>query len=92
MQALVYLVLFLSGILLPHWVMRFDERRLSQTQLQRSFNQATHWSAVVAFSVLCLPVYFTRTRRSLWGFLLGVGWTSACVIAQAAIDYLMRLL
>ena len=64
---------FVLGILVPHWVLRWDERRLSVEGRRRAWNDASHWSAVVAFSFLCLPVHFVKTRRSLRGFLLGLG-------------------
>jgi hypothetical protein len=60
------------GIALPAWMLRFDERRLSQGMLARAWPKASFWSAVVAFGPLCLPVHFVRTRRSVAGLLLGL--------------------
>jgi hypothetical protein len=70
------------SIVVPWWVLRRDLARLPPHELDRSWNDASFWSAVVAFGPLCLPVHFIKTRRSLRGVLLGVFWM---VAASAAI-------
>jgi hypothetical protein len=65
------------GIALPRWIIGKDLARLSAARLARAWNDASVWSAVVTFGPLSLLVHFTRTRRSLLGFLLGVCWAAA---------------
>jgi hypothetical protein len=65
---------FVLGILVPHWLLLWDERRLSSEARNRAWNDASHWAAIVAFSFLCVPVHFAKTRRSAWGLLSGVFW------------------
>lgn len=65
-------VQILLGIVLSAWVVRRDERRLSAPARARAWNDASFWSAIVAFGPLALPVHYARTRRSVVGFLLGL--------------------
>lgn len=64
------------GIGLPALVIRRDILRLGPEKLARAWNDASLWSAVVAFGPISLIVHFARTRRSLWGLLLGLGWAA----------------
>jgi hypothetical protein len=73
----------LLGILLPAWVIRRDLAGLSAQRLARAWNEASLWSAVVTFGPLSLIVHFARTRRSLVGFALGVGWALVALVASA---------
>ncbi len=59
------------NIVVPWAALRFDMKRLPPERLARVWNDASFWSAVVVFGPLCLPVHFTRTRRSVWGLVLG---------------------
>ncbi len=59
------------GVALTAWVIRRDTRRLDPERYARSWNEASFWSAVVAFGPLSIPVHFARTRRTVLGFLLG---------------------
>lgn len=61
------------GVVLTAWVIRRDTRRLTPERYARSWNEASFWSAVVAFGPLSIPVHFARTRRTVLGFLLGCG-------------------
>lgn len=83
------------GILVPWWIVRRDLGRLSGERLDRAWNDASFWSAIVAFGPLCIPFHFTKTRRSLFGFLLGLGWMVLSVVvisaASAAAAWLMGL-
>ena len=73
MTSVLVLVLdLILGVMLTAWVVRFDMRRLTPERLARCWNDASFWSAVVAFGPLSIPVHFARTRRSVLGFLLGV--------------------
>lgn len=67
------------GIALPIWVIRRDLRGLPAERLARAWLDSTVWSAVVAFGPLALIVHFTRTRRSVLGFVLGLAWAAAAV-------------
>jgi hypothetical protein len=62
------------SIAFPIYVVRRDLARLSSEHLTRAWNDASLWSAAAAFGPLCLVVYFSRTRRSLAGFAVGVLW------------------
>ncbi|MEN9577633.1 MAG: hypothetical protein RJA70_642 [Pseudomonadota bacterium] len=73
------------GIALPHWVVTSDARRLSPMQRSRGWNVASHWSAVVAFSWICVPVHFAETRRSLGGLALGVLVSALGICVEAAL-------
>ena len=75
------------GVALPVWVIRRDLRRLSPERLARAWNDATVWSAVVAFGPLALIVHFTRTRRSLAGFGQGLGWALLGLALGAALAW-----
>ena len=75
MTSILTLVLeLLLGVLLTAWVVRFDRRRLPPERFLRSWNDASFWSAVVAFGPLSIPVHFARTRRSVLGFVIGCAW------------------
>lgn len=76
-------------IALTAWVIRRDLRRLSGEQLDRAWNDATFWSAIVMFSPLCVPIHFARTRRSLAGLALGLGWMLGVVAVSAAVSALL---
>jgi hypothetical protein len=69
------------GIAFSAWVVRTDMRRATPEQYARSWNDASFWSAVVAFHPLCILVHFARTRRSWLGLLLGILWMLLVVVA-----------
>ena len=77
------------GIVLPAWVVKRDERRLSDDRLQRAWPPATFWCAVVTFGFICLPIHFWRTRRSVKGLGLGVAWALAVAALQVGLGRLM---
>jgi len=68
------------GVVVTAWVVRFDMRRLPPDRLARCWNDASFWSAVVAFGPLSIPVHFARTRRSVLGFFLGLLWTAGVLV------------
>ena len=76
-------------IALTAWVIRRDLRRLAPDELDRAWNDASFWVAVVVFSPLCIPVHFARTRRSLGGFALGLFWLAAVMFALGVVDALL---
>ena len=71
------------GILVPWWILRRDLRQRPAEQLARAWNDASFWTAIVVFGPLCIPVHFIKTRRSLWGLILGVLWMAAAIAAIA---------
>lgn len=74
MQVLLQALAIALAIVVPHCIIRWDERRLDAIALSRGWNDASHWVATVAFSYLCLPVHFYRTRKSVYGLALGTLW------------------
>jgi hypothetical protein len=72
----------LLGVIVPALVVRRDLRRLPPPLLARAWPDASVWSAAYLVSALAVIVHFTRTRRSLVGFLLGLGW---CAVAFAGV-------
>ncbi len=87
MSAIVAFVLGAAlQITLTAWLIRRDMRRLSDAELGRAWNDASFWVAVVMFSPLSIPLHFVRTRRSLRGFALGLGWMAVVIAAGAALD------
>ncbi len=74
-------------------VVILDERRMDQRddpRLERAWPPSSRASAIVGFGVLALPLHFLRTRRSLVGLLLAIGFTALALaveaIALAALD------
>jgi len=74
------------GIAVPALVIRRDLARLAPERLARSWNDASLWSAIVAFGPVAVVVHFTRTRRSLVGLLLGLGWAGVPLAASALVS------
>ncbi len=90
-MSVVDLVLQIAlGIVLTAWVVRRDMRRASSQKLARSWNDASFWSAVVAFGPLCIPVHFVRTRRTLLGLGLGLLWAALVLGAISLMSAVME--
>ena len=91
--ALVTLQLALN-IALPAWLVRRDMRRLEPQQLARTWNDASMWSAVIAFGPLCLPFHFVKARHAWPGLLLGLSSMLATMVLVALIggaaEYVLR--
>jgi hypothetical protein len=92
LQVLEVALAMALNIALPALLVRWDERRLSDLGLSRAWNTASFWSAIVAFGPLAVPVHFMRTRRSLLGFVLGLGALALLVAVQSAIFALLAAL
>ncbi len=82
-----------AGLALLGW----DEGRLAKAapeQLARAWPPATRLSATVLFPEIAFIVHFWRTRRSLWGVLVGTLWSVAYVVATTLpivlVDALLR--
>jgi hypothetical protein len=80
-EVLVFSVQLAATIGVSAWVVRRDVRRLGPTLLARAWPEPSLWSAVVCFSPLCVLVHFLRTRRSLLGVFLALGWFVGTVLA-----------
>jgi hypothetical protein len=86
-EIVLFIVQIALGIALPAWIVRWDERRLPQRMLERAWNPASFWMAVVVFGPLCLPVHFGKTRRSVGGVLLGFVALASVVGLQMAMAW-----
>ena len=84
-EVLLFSIQLALGIVVPLWIVRRDLRRLEGERLARSWNDASLWSSVVMFGPLCLPFHFTKTRRTVLGFLLGLVWTVAAFVTIGVI-------
>ena len=92
MKAVLELSLQIAlGIVFPALIIKKDLARLSPVPLSRAWNDVSLWSAVVVFGPICLLVHFARTRRSLYGFLLGLAWLAACGLASGLLSGLLAL-
>ena len=91
-EVLLYTLSFALGIAIPALIVRRDVARLTGEPLARAWPDASLWAAVVVFGPLCLPVHFIRTRRSLLGIALGIGWlVGAVLLISLPIELLARL-
>lgn len=75
-------------------VVRFDEKRLSEEQLERAWPPSSRDNALIGLSFLGAPLigliavwfHFFRTRAwSPKGFVLGLAWVLAIMIVNVAI-------
>ncbi len=67
-------------------VVILDERRMDvrdDPRLERAWPPSSRASAIVGFGVLALPLHFLRTRRSLVGLLLAIGFTALALVVEA---------
>jgi len=78
------------SIALTAWLLRRDEKRLSELELSRAWNTPSFWIAVVYFSPLCLLIHGLRTRRSLMGLLIGLDFAWVVLLAQLLADELIQ--
>jgi len=74
------------GVVFTAWVVRRDMRRLPPRLHARAWNEASFWSAVVAFGPLCIPVHFVRTRRTFVGFALGLVWMAGVLVVLSLLS------
>ena len=79
-EILLFTLSFALGIAVPALIVRRDLARLQGDRLARAWPDASLWSAVVVFGPLCVPIHFMRTRRSLWGVMLGLLWLAGAVL------------
>ena len=88
-ETLIVTSSLILNALLPYLIVRYDLRRLSGERLARAWTDASFLSAVIAFGPFSLPVHFTKTRRTLTGFGLGVGLALLSLAGQAAVAALL---
>jgi hypothetical protein len=65
-------------------VVFFDERRLTERQLERAWPPSSRNAAVFAFDVVAVPIHFIKTRWSPWGLVLAVLWTAVVLAVTFA--------
>ena len=63
-----------------------DERRLTPERLARAWPPSTKRIAIVFGGIFCIPIHFTRTRRSVLGFLIGLGWMVAVAVVTGVVS------
>ena len=91
-EVLLFTLGLALGIAVPAIIVRRDLTRLSGEPLARAWPDASLWAAVVVFGPLCLPIHFIRTRRSLLGIALGLGWlVGAVLLISLPVELLARL-
>lgn len=73
------------GVAVPALILSWDTKRLTPQELERSWNDASRWSAVVAFGPLSLIVHAVKTRRSLMGLFMGLDWALIAVALSIAV-------
>jgi hypothetical protein len=88
-EVLVVAQSLVLNALLPYLIVRRDLRGLSEERLARAWTEVSFLSAVLVFGPFALPVHFTKTRRSLAGFGLGVGMAVLTLVAQACVTALL---
>lgn len=74
-----------------YWVIKRDERRLSEAMLERAYAPATLACSVFLFQQIAVLVHFVRTRRSFRGFLLGLAWTALAFVPALVVDAVFGL-
>ncbi len=72
-------------------VLRLDERRMTPTQRAYAWPSTSRVAAGVVFGILCVPVHFGRTRRSVVGALAGLGVAGAIGIFASIPDLMLEL-
>ena len=69
-----------------YWVVKRDERRLSEEMLARAYAPATLACSVFLFQQIAVLVHFIRTRRSWKGLLLGLLWMAIAMVPELVVD------
>jgi hypothetical protein len=83
-------------------VLRYDEGRLTAEQLGRAWPPRSRLVATAYFGtlcltagalfvILCLPVHFWRTRRSVLGTLEGFAWAAGVTAVVTAVAWGVEL-
>lgn len=85
-QVLLFSLELALGIVVPWLILRRDYARLDPERLGRAWPPASFWMSIVMFGPLCLPFHYTKTRRSLLGFLMGLAWMIGSFVAIGLIS------
>jgi hypothetical protein len=72
-------------------VIKRDEKKLDALMLARAYAPATLIASVFLFQQIAVLVHFIRTRRSVKGFFLGLGWSIAAFIPSIIVDAVFGL-
>jgi hypothetical protein len=67
-------------------IIKRDEKRLSEEMLARAYPPATLAASVFLFQQIAVLVHFIRTRRSVKGFFLGLGWAALALVPSFVVD------
>jgi hypothetical protein len=73
-EAVQVIVSWPISVLAAALVIVLDERRLKGEALERCWPPASRDAAIFGLHPFCVLVHFARTRRSVWGSLLGLAW------------------
>jgi hypothetical protein len=73
------------------WIIKRDEKKLDAAMLARAYPPATLIASVFLFQQIAVLVHFIRTRRSLRGFFLGLGWAVVALIPSIVVDAIFGL-
>jgi hypothetical protein len=73
-------------------VISHDERRLKPDLLERAWPPQSRDAAIfglwnLGVHPLCVLIHFARTRRSVIGTLVGLGWLVLILLADAGIEH-----
>ncbi len=72
-------------------IIKRDEKKLSEEMLARAYAPATLVASVFAFQQVAVLVHFVRTRRSVKGFFLGLGWAVLAALPALLVDTIFGL-
>ena len=86
LEVLDIVVTWTATTVLLFLLVSYDERHLTPEQLDRAWPEATKRVAIVLLGVFCLPVHYARTRRSFFGFCIGVGAMIGLVVLSALVS------
>jgi len=72
-------------------IIKRDEKKLGEEMLARAYPPATLIMSVFAFQQIAVLVHFVRTRRSVKGFFLGLGWAVLAALPALLVDAIFGL-
>jgi hypothetical protein len=73
------------------WIIKRDEKRLSEEMRERAYAPATLVASVFWFQQVAVLVHFIRTRRSIKGFFIGLAWSVAAFVPALVVDAIFAL-
>ena len=73
------------------WIILRDEKKLPEEMRERAYPPATLAASVFLFQQIAVLVHFVRTRRSIKGFFVGLGWAAAAMVPSVLVDALFGL-